>query len=268
MKNLFRILVLLPILFITSCSEDDGLIYEGAPYATFALDKSRVAVNPTEASFDHEVVASILSPQGSATTLTVSVDQENSTAVEGVDFDIVNTSITVPAGSTNAAFMLKVYSEPAVTLGKSVVLNISSPEIETASFNASHKVTIELACPLPDDFPLEYGIMVQALGSSFPTHLQTITPVAGEDNTFMVESLWGPNFVAEATGNSSYAGQYVYPGKFTINCDNTVDFVGTDANMTGGTGTYDPMTGQITGTLSQSLFTNDFTVDITMIPNQ
>lgn len=242
--------------------------YDGISYATFGQDNSTLTVSGQDDA-SANVLGSIMAIAGSDVTLVATVDTENSTAVEGVDFTLESSSIVIPAGEVNGNFVITANHGSATTSGKTVVLNISSPDVENATFNTTHTVNIILACPLPADFALSYGVQVQALNQSFPTHLQTITPVPGEDNTFKMESIWGPEFVATATGNSGYSGQYVYSGQFTINCDDTVTFTGDDTWATGGTGTYNPETGFITGTIGQTLFTSsNFTVDITMIPAQ
>ena len=78
--------------------------------------------------------------------------------------------------------------------------------------------------------------------------------------------MWGPNFVAWATGNASYAGQFVYPARLIINCDNTVDVITTGTQFLGGSGTYDPVTGVIDVVIQQGLFTAPFDTNCVFYP--
>ena len=59
------------------------------------------------------------------------------------------------------------------------------------------------------------------------------------ENSWTIDSAWGPSFVANVTGNPTYVGQLVYPATLTLNANGTVTVVGTSANRPGGTGTYD-----------------------------
>lgn len=86
--------------------------------------------------------------------------------------------------------------------------------------------------------------------------------VNGTDNVYTVESAWGPNFVASATGDRSYSGQFVYPATITINEDLSVTVESNAFYGTGGTGTFDPCTNTISYELGQTLFNGDFKVNV------
>ena len=94
----------------------------------------------------------------------------------------------------------------------------------------------------------------------------TFTPT-GNPNEYAVDSCWGSSFVADATGNPAYQGQFIYSGTLTINSDLSVTVVGNSAYATGGTGSYNPCTGEITYTLTQALFSNPFTVNVILTPD-
>jgi hypothetical protein len=97
----------------------------------------------------------------------------------------------------------------------------------------------------------------------------TLVPVAGEDNVYTIATAWGPNLVAELTGNPAFAGQFPYSGTLTINDDNTVEIVADDpATFPGGTGAYDPCNKTFDYTLQQGLFTDPFTIDVTLVSNE
>lgn len=97
----------------------------------------------------------------------------------------------------------------------------------------------------------------------------TLTPVPGEDGVYTIDTAWGMDFVAVATGDPSFVGQYVYDATFTISPDKTqVTIVGNDPTYaTGGSGTYDSCTKTFEYNLTQAVFTDPFTVNVTLIAN-
>lgn len=97
-----------------------------------------------------------------------------------------------------------------------------------------------------------------------------MTPVAGVPRSWTLNTCWGLTFVNFLTGNSTISRPY--PGTLTINPDNTVTVVGINDpafpnRYPGGTGTFDPCTKRITYTLNQGVFTNPFTVTVTLTAN-
>ena len=101
--------------------------------------------------------------------------------------------------------------------------------------------------------------------SNLSTNTITLTPTTNP-NEYLVDSCWGANFVADATGDPGYAGAFVYSGTLIINSDLTITIVGNDGWTLGGEGVYDPCTNAISYTLGQALFQNPFTVDVYLTP--
>ncbi|WP_318310258.1 hypothetical protein [Flagellimonas crocea] len=117
----------------------------------------------------------------------------------------------------------------------------------------------------PTVFSSAYSVSVFAFDEEAPSFNVDLIPVDGTDNQFTIESSWGPNFVAWATGDSSYEGQFPYSGTITVNEDFSVDFAGDASWATGGTGTYTACGDRFEITLTQALFSGGFTVDIVMV---
>lgn len=145
-------------------------------------------------------------------------------------------------------------------------LNLKLQSIGGTSINSdktNHVVTFKLSCP-KGNLSGNYNVDVYAFADQAPSHTVALVPVDGVENTYSITSSWGPTFVAWATGNSAYNNQYLYKGNIKINCDDTVTFIGKETGTwdTGGTGTYDPVTGVINIALSQGLFTGAFTTDL------
>ncbi len=84
--------------------------------------------------------------------------------------------------------------------------------------------------------------------------------------SWSIDSAWGPNFVANLTGNPAYQGQLVYNGTLTLNANGSVTMTGTSPNRPGGTGTYDPCSDTFVLNLTQATFTTAFTVRTVLTP--
>lgn len=106
---------------------------------------------------------------------------------------------------------------------------------------------------------------IDAAGDA-PVFDVVLTPLG--NSTYGIESGWGPNFVSYITGEQAFSGLYTYSGTITINEDLTIDFVGDEAWATGGSGELSPCDFSLSYTLSQNLFTSNFTVDVVLIPNE
>ncbi|AEH00276.1 hypothetical protein [Lacinutrix sp. 5H-3-7-4] len=101
---------------------------------------------------------------------------------------------------------------------------------------------------------------------TFGPYTSTFTPVDGEDNTWTLDTTWGPDFVFNLTGGGVPQGSFPYESTVVLNSDNTVT-VTAEAPYSGGTGSYDPCTDTFTLNLGQALFTGTFTVDVVLTGN-
>ncbi len=272
MKSLKILSILLLSLVFSNCSDDSNgqKGYTGENYLIFNKgDQQKMRVSPDTGFENHQLTFGTLRASSSSYQVKLVYDAVSSTAVLGVDFDIVSDVVTVEAGQVFGAFDIKVYEEPAISLGKKAYFTLESSEIENAEFNNLVEVTFYLSCQVElDVFPLEYDVEVNAFDEQAETHSQTFTVVEDSENTFRVASMWGPNFVAWATGDPSYNGQFVYPATIAINCDNTVTVTAAAPNYTGGSGTYDPETGIINVSINQGIFSSPFITQCIFYPAQ
>ncbi|QTY26906.1 hypothetical protein [Flavobacterium sp. CS20] len=123
--------------------------------------------------------------------------------------------------------------------------------------------------------PLEWTGSSFIDGSQVNTFDMTLTPT-GNEGEYEVSSAWGANFVAEATGNPAFDGQFIYDGVMTLNPDNTLSIVGNGDPATfpgtvpAGEATngnlFDPCNNQMFYTLDQGVFQGDFVVDVVLSP--
>ncbi|MDD3004476.1 hypothetical protein [Flavobacterium sp.] len=263
-------LLLLSVVFV-NCSISDGQkSYNGDNALFFGKGATqKVILDGSEESVTLPIEFSTVAAPKSSYEVKLVLDAENSTAVEGVDFDFVTDVVTVESGVLTGAFSVRYYDAPSVTEGKKAVFTLESATIDTAVFKNTLTVTITKSCQIDlATFPLMYDVEVYAFSEQAPSHQQTFTVVSGQENTFKVNSMWGPNFVAWATGSASYEGQFVYPANIVINCDNTVDVETTGTQFLGGSGTYDPETGIIDVVITQGVFTSPFDTQVIFYPVQ
>jgi len=255
--------------FLLSCEEDRSDNYLKETVAYFSTDSGKLPAKETDGASGTNYMLSVIStfPNSSDRVVTIEIDTEKSTAIEGEHFTIDTSSLTIPANEYSTDIIINSVYENLPQEPVTLVLNLVSVTgtdlmVSKSTFNLEIYKSCEIV-----DFPLSYTAFVSAFNDSAPTHQQNFTAIPNSENYYYVVSSWGPNFVAWATNDSSYNGQYPYSGNLQINCDNTVVFEGLDTWATGGTGTYDPASGIITITVGQTLFTTDFTATIMFVPN-
>ncbi|WP_265427527.1 hypothetical protein [Chryseobacterium sp. YIM B08800] len=264
MKRILSILTLSLLTVFNSCQEDEAVYYEGDSLVHFNTTTQRVFVKLGTNAADVLVTYGVTKAAGSNSNVELVFNATKSTAVLGTDFTIVEGTDTLPAGNVLGDFKLNV-KEAAALAGKKAFFTLKSSSLGLATFNTEVEVDFALACPL-ENFPLKYNVDVFAFGEYAPSHEQTLVPVPGTDNSFKVNSSWGPSFVAWATDNNGYNNQYLYPGTITIQCSNVTFTSDAPTTGPGGTGTYNPTTKVIEFTISQSLFTSPFNTTCTFTP--
>ena len=196
--------------------------------------------------------------------LTIAID-ETSEAIEGVDFNLSESSINIAAGSFSGSIDIVADFDNASFDGKKLKLNLVVPDGVLVGEGSSITIDIVKSCPLPSELASSYTANPFAFDLDAPEFTASFTRVGTTGLTYEVNSGWGPNFVGWATGDPDYNGAFIYPCELTVNADGTVTVSG-ESYYTGGTGTYDACTGVISVTLTQAVFTNPFTVDVTFTP--
>ena len=196
--------------------------------------------------------------------LTIAID-ETSEAIEGVDFNLSESSIKIAAGSFSGSIDIVADFDNASFDGKKLKLNLVAPDGVLIGEGSSITIDIVKSCPLPSELASSYTANPSISGTDAPEFTASFTRVGTTGLTYEVNSGWGPNFVGWAANDPSYNGALIYPCELTVNADGTVTVTG-ESYYTGGTGTYDACTGVISVTLTQAVFNNPFTVDVTFTP--
>ncbi len=154
------------------------------------------------------------------------------------------------------------------------ITNTSNPDVIVGLEGDNPIIHTLEVCP--DVLPLAYT-GVAFIGDSQINMFDVVLTRTGDCSVYEMNSAWGTNFVAEATGDPSFDGQFIYPANLTLNADLSLSItgVGDNANLLPGSvsdedstngNSFDFDSGVITYTLSQGLFGSPFVVDVILTP--
>ncbi|TXF76230.1 hypothetical protein [Chryseobacterium sp.] len=153
MKNLIlATLSLFLTLSISSCSEADreADFYKGDAFLNFnkGLDGNAFVVSGT-GHLDYPISYGTVKPVTTSGQVKLVVDAANSTAVEGVDFQILNNATDeLTPGETGGTFTLRALEAAASQTPKTVTFKLQSSSFPNAIFDQKYTLNISLTCPL------------------------------------------------------------------------------------------------------------------------
>lgn len=119
--------------------------YDKGPFLTF-LQTSENVTAPTPGYKDYELKFGTIGAVSSATDVKLTVT--GGTAVQGVDYEILNNGIAqVAAGSNQGSFIIRVFgANLSTTIPKDAIFSLSSAGIANASYNQTFKLSMTLKC--------------------------------------------------------------------------------------------------------------------------
>ncbi|MCA6066809.1 DUF4843 domain-containing protein [Chryseobacterium sp. RG1] len=140
-------LILASFIFLLSSCKDEAEVYEGQPYLHFNKGVNGEAVvkqgtGSTIANIDFGTVQSL----SGAAQVKLVVDKTVSTAVEGVDFQIVAPEVTVNAGQIGGQFQVKLLEATATVEAKVIVFKLQSSSIPNATFDQTYILRYTKSC--------------------------------------------------------------------------------------------------------------------------
>jgi len=248
-----------------------------------SCEEDLVVYDAGEGFISNEVSSATTPEDGDAISTTISLGTDMNASGTSVNFDVIiesgdasrftitpsNGVLEIPAGEFSGDIVVEPIDN--IDADGNVVIRVELSEsnalpVGTAGLGLERTTTVFTITDndCPTEISEKYGVEVFALGGEAPSHTVELISVDGSDNQWTVVSSWGPEFVAWATGDPGFSGSFPYSGTIVLNDDFTVDFIGDDAWATGGTGTYSACDDQFSITLTQALFSGDFTVDIVM----
>lgn len=254
---IFYIAALTP--FLTGCFDDPGT-------DTLLTDKVDGFVEIVEASGGVSSTKSFIAvPDGqnvpssvtvsfggavstSAVEITYEVDTEASTAVEGVDFELISgNTVTIPAGEYTAPINFEVSDDNLqVDNPVTIVFRITNASVPVLQDYAEATITLAVSCPAPESIFGTYNVVTtetSPAGCSGVTNVVEITPVEGSDVQLNLSDVTG-GLYANCYGSADNPGVVNYIcGELSMVDQDDVVYGGDVFN---GTGSYSAATGELT----------------------
>lgn len=272
MKNLFRptLILFALVLSIVSCDNIDTDGFEPnltSGWVEFETDSLQVLNDVGSLNIGMEYNVPV---NREDTTITYSVEVVDGSApgVETGTFTAI-----VPAKTLDLSINYDV--DPTITSSYTLLFTIvssSNPDLIIGLDGDNPDKLVIQVCA--NNFPLNWSGVAFIGDAPINNFDMTLTPTDTE-GVYAISSAWGTNFVAAATGDPSFDGQFIYAGTLSLLSDNTLSIVGDDTNFFPGTvandsalngNLFDPCTQQMFYTLEQGLFNGDFVVDVILTP--
>ncbi|WMI69639.1 hypothetical protein [Mangrovimonas sp. YM274] len=252
-------------LFLTSCDEQDPELYDGPSLIYFTEGTSgRFFVEDTPES-STQIVVGVTKAASTDRTFTVAVNEELTTATPD-QYEFQSYTFTIPANEYLGYVEVFGNFDAISTQGSTLAIElVDIQNAEVANFDTTFLLGLNQYCPV--DLPGTSFNGSAFIGTSLVNNFQGELVPTGGLNEYSIANAWG-EFVAAATGDDSYLGQYYYPVVIQIGCDYNVSLTPANTNGipgAGGTGVYNDGAGVISLSLTQGLFTEPFNVEVDLV---
>ena len=197
----------------------------------------------------------------------VKLNQDFTTADPSM-YTVETTSFVIPAGQFTATIKIKGYYDALPSDFSSRILSYDLVSVDDSDVNNEDKMTTAVAIQRGCVRTVADSYTGTSSAGGAPYEV-ILTPVKNVPNTWTTPNLWG-EFVAAATGNNTYLGQYPFPARLRVNCNNTVTVRGTatygGASPAGGQ--YRPSDKYIKAVFNNTLFSGSgATATVELNPN-
>lgn len=275
-KFLFKFSIIAVLVGTLASCEQEKVIHNGVgsgALAAFADGKAALEVIEDADASVTKIPVTVSNISNVDRAIVVSIDPE-STALP-TEYSIEASSLFIPANKYQGEIIVKGFFDVLeYDVVKTLTLKLESVG---DAFVSPELLTVDILKPT---CPFFGGTLITGTtftGSSFieggfvTEFIPVITQSLTNPRIFTFNSFWGPNFVADATGNASYANDYLYGGTMTINGDFSVSISTTESFGKNATGVYNPCDNSFSYSLAQRLFgatyEETFAVDVTLVPN-
>lgn len=257
-KAFFRIfsLIFLTSIIFTSCEDVEPEIYTGDNFVFFTQNLQNVSIseNVGEGSIEFSLSSRLQND------VTVNFQVIDSTAVQGVDFELVSNSVTIPAGEFSANLIILPVDNDIFNASKAFQLSIQGVSIDgvnigNANVNTFQKnvIIVNDDCPSQSNLwwgnitfdDVGFGTDIPAVGSANDDGDCDILIVSGNlpnngagDND--VYPVFFTPFFDGATSGTAEIPFTLYRSAVNFGASGILD------TFYGGSGTYDEATGEIT----------------------
>lgn len=246
--------------FLTGCFEDPGtskLITDYTDEGFVEIIEANGGADPIKSFVavpDGENVSSSVTisfggaVSNSDVEVTYEIDTEASTAVEGVDFEMISgNTITIPAGEYTAPINFEVADDNLqVDEPVTIVFRITNASVPILESYAEATITLAVSCPAPESIFGTYSVVTtdtSPAGCSGVTNTVEITAVEGSDVDLQFSDVTGGLYV-NCYGSADNPGivNYVCGDLTLVNQDDVVY----GGDVFNGSGSYSASTGELT----------------------
>ena len=135
-------------LSMVACSADQFPTYDGDSAVLFNLsDKGSKTVDAGAVSAETTISYGTLKPVSGTHQVKLVYDAAASTAVPGVDFELVNGGVDdITSGEVTGEFKVKILESGATPIPKVAVFHLASDTLPLASYNQNFSLTMSLKC--------------------------------------------------------------------------------------------------------------------------
>lgn len=209
-------------LFAFGCTAENPLVYDGPELFHFTGTTAPYFVEETNDP-GFEVELGVTTAASADRNFTISVVEEESTAIEGVHYTLSSTSVTIPAGAFVGSVMLQGdFDQLGIDGPQTLVFQLSDGET-SADFNTTYEVTLQQFCPyVQSDFVGTATVTSTLFGATFPVNV-----VAGSDaSVIILEDVYSDADIEVNMDDSN-------PANFVARINSTVGWVsGTYGDVT------------------------------------
>lgn len=136
------------LLVLNSC-EAEHPYYDGDSYVHFLKESQDIYAVSGTPHIDTKILYGAMRPVSGDHQVKLVLDTEKSTAVEGLDFQILNDNVSnLASGTANGEFSVRVITSQMSETPKVAVFKVVSATIPTAVFNDKIVVNMSLTCPM------------------------------------------------------------------------------------------------------------------------
>lgn len=149
MKNIINLVLGFLMSFLIVSCETENMTYDGESFLHFpSTTTAKLFVEKGSGSKNLTINYGTISKVKGIHTVKLVVDTQKSTAVEGVDFTILNNNVSeLKDGNLNGEFIIKALESGATLAGKKVVFKLESSTLKNAVFSNVFTLDIALSCP-------------------------------------------------------------------------------------------------------------------------
>ncbi len=257
MKKLYYIFLAL-FTFSFGCEQEDVFELEESNtlvyFPTTSVNETAILTGPGQI-VQSSITVTVIGDAPSSELEVAVIVAEASTAIEGVHYNLPSSSVVIPAGefSTELEYEVILDGFESVDDVRTLILELQgSATSGVAEQNLSVNISMNISCPIPETIYGTYDVVTtdtNPAGCSGVTNVVTIEPVEGSITGISISDITGGIY-------KNCYGADDNPGVINYKCgeiilDEVPDVVyGSDTFN--GSGLYDPSTGEITITFSNS----------------